>query len=121
MSKYLTWKTRNKKDLPCDQSTPCLNGGSCTNDNKGGFKCTCANGYIGDNCDTRNWLSIYFFQINKKNIWENYFKKNKALPCDLNTNQCLNGATCMNDYKGNATCTCKTGYEGVNCETRKII
>jgi len=40
------------------------------------------------------------------------------LPCDLNSNQCQNGATCINDNMGGYSCTCQTGYTGENCQTR---
>jgi hypothetical protein len=41
-----------------------------------------------------------------------------ALPCDLNPNQCQNNGLCLNDNKGDYTCTCANGYTGENCETR---
>ena len=30
--------------------TPCQNGAVCTDDNIGGYTCTCATGYTGTNC-----------------------------------------------------------------------
>ncbi len=42
-----------------------------------------------------------------------------ALPCDLNPNQCKNGATCTNDNEGGYSCTCETGYAGDNCDISK--
>ena len=53
-------------------------------------------------------------QLTKKNIY-------KALPCDLNPNQCKNGAECANNNVGGFTCTCETGYTGTTCETGKIF
>ena len=38
--------------MPCETSTPCLNNGVCTNDNLGGYKCTCLAGFSGINCQT---------------------------------------------------------------------
>ena len=38
--------------MPCETSTPCLNNGVCTNDNLGGYKCTCLTGFTGTNCQT---------------------------------------------------------------------
>ncbi len=45
----------------------------------------------------------------------------EALPCDLNPNQCQNGATCANDNKGSYTCTCENGYTGTDCENGKVL
>ena len=36
--------------LPCVLISPCKNGATCTNDNLGGYSCTCATGYTGTNC-----------------------------------------------------------------------
>ena len=35
---------------------PCLNGGTCT-DGVNGFTCACVTGYIGDECETSEWLA----------------------------------------------------------------
>ncbi len=41
------------KALPCDLNhDKCKNGGACLNDNKGGYVCTCVNGYTSQNCET---------------------------------------------------------------------
>ena len=39
-----------KKALPCILTAPCQNGAACTDDNIGGYTCTCASGYTGTNC-----------------------------------------------------------------------
>ena len=36
--------------------------------------------------------------------------------CANSTDNCTNGATCVNTY-GGYMCDCQTGYEGVYCET----
>jgi len=47
--------------LPCDQNSKlCLNGATCANDNKGGYKCTCDNGYTGENCEIGNSQGDFF-------------------------------------------------------------
>jgi hypothetical protein len=50
------------------------------------------------------------------------FKKNikLALPCTL-TKPCQNNAACGDNNLGGYTCTCITGYNGVNCEYGKIF
>lgn len=42
---YLKWK-----GLPCVLTAPCQNGAACTNNNLGGYSCTCVTGYTGVNC-----------------------------------------------------------------------
>ena len=37
------------KALPCVLINPCVYG-TCTNDNFGGYTCTCLTGYTGTNC-----------------------------------------------------------------------
>ena len=43
------------------------------------------------------------------------------MPCDLNPEQCQNGATCTNDNMGGHTCTCPDGYTGENCEIGETL
>ena len=39
--------------MPCNINFgQCQHGGTCTNDNAGGFSCDCANGYTGEHCET---------------------------------------------------------------------
>ena len=40
----------------------------------------------------------------------------KALPCTLNPYTCNSHGTCSNNYLGGYTCSCNTGYTGVNCQ-----
>ncbi|CAD5210389.1 unnamed protein product [Bursaphelenchus okinawaensis] len=70
-------------------SSPCLNGGACTNVNTTGYECECLSIYNGTNCD----------------IYD---------PCSATP--CVNG-DCINN--GNATyyCNCTTGYNGTFCDT----
>ena len=47
--------------MPCDQNSKlCLNGATCANDNKGGYKCTCDKGYTGENCEIGNSQEDFF-------------------------------------------------------------
>ena len=41
----------NVSDINECASTPCLNGGTCT-DGMNGFTCSCADGYTGTTCST---------------------------------------------------------------------
>ena len=91
-------------------STPCQNGATCTNTNYGGYTCKCATGYTGLNCQYGIKNHHYIFIFN-----HNYLIFLKALPCILSS-PCLNGATCTNNNLGGYTCTCATGYTGVNCQ-----
>ena len=40
------------KALACN-SSPCKNDGTCVNDNKGGYACSCTYGFTGQNWETR--------------------------------------------------------------------
>ena len=46
------------KALPCILSKPCQNGATCTNDNIGGYKCSCVYGYTGTNCQYGMWSNF---------------------------------------------------------------
>ena len=39
-----------QKALPCILTSPCQNGATCTNNNLGGYSCTCLTGFTGTNC-----------------------------------------------------------------------
>ena len=66
----------------------CENGATCLNV-LGGYKCVCAPGYTGTNC-------------------ENDFNECLDSPC-------LNGGTCVNTF-GSFTCMCPSYYKGLRCE-----
>ena len=44
----------SQTELPCILNNPCKNGAACTDDNLGGYSCTCATGYTGTNCEYGN-------------------------------------------------------------------
>ena len=53
------------------QSSPCLNGGTCSSISNTQFSCSCALGYQGSNCQLCNF-KFYFFKFNlEKNIKKN--------------------------------------------------
>ncbi|CAG5945868.1 unnamed protein product, partial [Menidia menidia] len=71
-------------------SNPCTNGGVCLSDEQtGGFSCTCAFGFHGTFCE-----------VNVD---------------DCEDHGCDNGATCV-DGVGNYTCLCPPNYTGLFCE-----
>jgi len=76
------------EDIDECESTPCQNGGSCT-DGFASYTCACAAGYTGQNCEI--------------NI-------NDCLP-----NPCQNGGICT-DGVNNYTCQCMFRFNGYNCE-----
>ncbi len=52
-------KSLDFKALPCTFIPElCQNGGTCTNDNQGGYVCTCKNGYKGQKCEKSKFLLI---------------------------------------------------------------
>jgi EGF-like domain/Human growth factor-like EGF len=72
--------------------SPCQNGGTCDNvaQTGNGYRCTCATGYSGVNCQT---------DINEC----------ASLPCQ-------NGGTCV-DSLNSFSCLCVPGYCGLICQT----
>ena len=63
--KKLFWNHLNKiilknKALPCILSNPCQNGATCTDDNQGGYTCSCKPGYTGVNCQIGNFNITQF-------------------------------------------------------------
>lgn len=69
-------------------SSPCMNGGSCTN-SVNAFTCQCTAGYSGSNCQTN---------IN-----------------ECGSAPCQNGATCI-DRVGSYSCNCTVGFSGTFCQ-----
>ncbi|XP_065070644.1 fibropellin-1-like isoform X2 [Rhopilema esculentum] len=76
-------------DIDECESSPCQNGGTCSNDiNK--YTCTCKAGFEGTNCQT---------DIN-----------------ECASSPCQNGGTCV-DGVNQYSCTCAAGYEETLCQT----
>ena len=69
----------------------CLNGGTCTSLGKKSFRCTCVDGFYGDQC--------------------NFNYPCTQIPCD-------NGATCLNDGRTKMKCICASGFTGLFCRRR---
>ncbi|KAJ3590275.1 hypothetical protein NHX12_008229 [Muraenolepis orangiensis] len=75
----------------CD-SSPCRNGGSCT-DLEAGFSCSCPQGFYGNTCEV------------------------SAMTCG--DGPCFNGGTCEEAELGAAyRCHCPAGFTGSNCEKK---
>ncbi|KPI93957.1 Protein eyes shut [Papilio xuthus] len=68
-------------------SGPCLNGGTC-NDQGDGYSCSCANGWMGENC--------------KESICEH--------------NPCESGGSCVRYPGSGFLCLCPYGKHGIFCE-----
>ncbi len=113
---FIKFHLFKKTALPCILTAPCQNGATCTNNNLGGYSCSCLTGYTGTNCQYglksfNLWLILNTFYSKSTT----YFKINKALPCNLG-GPCKNGAGCTNDNLGSYTCSCASGYTGINCQ-----
>ncbi|XP_035660370.1 coagulation factor VII-like [Branchiostoma floridae] len=81
-------------DIDDCASTPCLNGGVCT-DQHNSYSCSCAAGWQGDNCE----ISI-------------------SLQVNCASTPCQHGGVCT-DVADSYTCTCTAGWEGNECEVDK--
>lgn len=86
-------------DLDECLSSPCENGGQCTQTAfPGNYTCDCPDEYEGHNCE------------------ELKIKTCAQSPC-LNGGHCRDGVAIVGDDLYN--CDCDTGYKGVNCEIKK--
>ena len=74
-------------------SSPCQNGGVCT-DAVNSYSCACVAGYDGTNCET------------------------DVDECDQSP--CDNGGTCT-DAVNSYSCACVAGYDGTNCEIPNLV
>ena len=71
-------------------SNPCLNNATCSS-GFGSYLCTCPPNYAGVNCQF-------------------------LLQCDVNLNQCKNGAVCTKYIDGTYSCNCNPGFTGQYCD-----
>ena len=63
-------------EIPACESSPCLNGGSCTNTDTG-FTCDCAEGWRGDTCEESKNTSGLQLRLTDKNQLHVYSKAHK--------------------------------------------
>lgn len=80
---------------PC-KSLPCKNGGTCEEDSRGDFKCTCLFGFTGNLCET---------ELSQHPLCE--------------TKPCKNNGTCSVDVYNQLKCECPEGFSGERCENDK--
>ncbi|XP_053382183.1 delta-like protein C isoform X2 [Mercenaria mercenaria] len=73
----------------CD-SSPCLNNGTCVDNENGTFTCICEASYTGTNCSV-------------------------LAPGICDSSPCLNNGTCVDNKNGTFTCICEASYTGTNC------
>ena len=77
----------------CGTHEPCVNGGTCENTRPDKYRCTCPEGFSGDNCE----------------VVDN--------PCA--TGPCQHGGTCI-DMSGEFQCSCPPGWSGDRCQISKF-
>lgn len=118
---------REPSSNPCD-SSPCENGGTCSNDN-GEFSCSCRPGWIGAKCkidrdDCRNnpcqHNGVCTDRLNGYDCAcpSDYRGKNCQIEPTDNCEDvdCQNDGSCVNNPDG-FVCECQVGYIGVFCQT----
>lgn len=112
-------------------SSPCYNGGSCT-DLPQGYRCTCPSGFSGENCqeeesDCKNDPCPTRAMCKNENGYGNYTCLCRSGytgtdcdvtidPCTTNGNPCSNGAACIALKQGRFKCDCLPGWSGQTCE-----
>ena len=82
--------TTCENDINECESSPCQNGGTCSQSRIGEFSCQCALGFTGQTCST---------DIN-----------------ECSPDPCQNGGTCSQPLPGQFSCECQDGYNGTTCE-----
>ena len=109
----------------CD-STPCTNGGTCT-DGLNAYLCACRAGYSGENCGTDDDECASGGCLNGATCTDDVdaYSCGCAIGysgdnCNVNIDECqstpcANEGTCV-DQVGYYNCDCATGYSGLNCD-----
>ena len=75
--------------VPQCSLSSCSNGGTCSEEDGGGFVCACPDSHTGTRCELSNNCSVTL---------------------------CLNGGTCADLATGGSECTCRPGYDGARCQ-----
>ena len=63
----------SQKALQCILLKPCLNEGTCSEDNNGGYICKCVKGFTGPTCNISNFGLFELLELNIEEILF-YFK-----------------------------------------------
>ncbi|XP_063416131.1 fibropellin-1-like [Mytilus trossulus] len=104
-------------------SNPCQHGGTCI-DLINGYTCNCYPAYQGTHCAERNDLFDVKYTLEEHQSIHVSIKSSLVLSrlnCariyidECVSNQCQHGGMCTNEING-YSCTCDSGYAGVNCE-----
>lgn len=108
------------------ESDPCQHGGTCvTHNDTGDFRCVCATGYAGEQCETDScggqWCAnggtcVYTTNSTPICLCTAVFT---GLKCEVPTDSCastpcLNGSACLNSVTG-YLCACLPDSSGHDC------
>ncbi len=118
---------------PCS-SSPCQNGGTCSNIGTTDFNCDCPDDYNDGDVCTQCKTALQAFENRPFLRWNNFrtswmFKQfNTCLWVILSTDQnpcdaspCRNGGSCQRVSYIAYTCSCSSGYIGDFCELKKGV
>ena len=120
---YCLWFDTGGPVDPC-ANRPCRNGGRCTTLSETEYRCTCAVGYTGRDCERRKWSALY--GLNPFTLKHIQFVVQicccitgimQVNPCDRRP--CQNGGLCSPLSENEYACRCPAGFEGRDCERRE--
>ena len=97
--------------MPCEVY-PCKNGGICSDEKDGGFKCACRNGYGGLLCDQKGirCISLRFLFPTNINMFMNYIMRIRSNSVAVRRFSCLSSE--IIDYSLFSRCPLRVLYHG---------
>uniref|UniRef100_A0A6Q2X482 Notch receptor 2 n=1 Tax=Esox lucius TaxID=8010 RepID=A0A6Q2X482_ESOLU len=130
---YTGQHCQTPQNSTCYPTNPCVNQGVCTLLSLDKYKCQCAHGWTGVNCEredscmsapcanggTCSALSVGKFSCHCPPGYKGPLCLNDTDECSASVPVCQNGGLCVNT-PGSYKCGCTPGFTGRTCETPYI-